>query len=107
MAIARDLNENWRKWNEFARGKSVVAVECDEYAVYNNAVNFSSHRDFITYLFKQRGYYVTQFGHKYTANGEVEKWGLVFERADSEIRTLILVKGIIGVNIRPIMEASL
>lgn len=104
---SRDLNDNWKKWREYTKNKSIVTVEVDEYAIHANVITFKTHRDFITHLFKERGYEVTQFGHKYAPNGSVEKWGLVFERADSDIRTLVLVKGIIGENIRPILGVAL
>lgn len=97
-----DLNSNWRKWNAFSKGKTVVPVEVDEYAVFESVREHKNHRDFVEALFRKKGYEVTRFGHVYAPDGSVSKWGLVFERADSEIRTLIFAKGIIGENIQPI-----
>jgi hypothetical protein len=103
----RDMSDNWKKWREFAKGKTVVEIPINEYIVHDNAVQFKSHRDFIRYCFKSKGYEVTRFGHKYRPDGSVDEWGLVFDRGDSDITTTIFVKGIIGVNISPIVGALL
>jgi hypothetical protein len=97
-----NLSKNWSQWHSFSKGKTVVKVEIDEHSIFENTITFKTHREYVEYLFKKKGYKVTQFGHKYSPRGDIEKWGLVFERADSEVRTLIFANGIVGVNIQPI-----
>ena len=94
-----NLSRNWEQWHKFCQGKQVVRVELDEHTIFASTVTFKNHREYVAHLFKQKGYEIIRFGHEYGAHGTVEKWGLVFDRSDSEFRTMIFANGIVGENI--------
>jgi len=98
------MDLNYQKWKEFAKGKTVIKVILDEYEIVNQSAHFKTHRDYLRHAFSKKGLEVTRWIHDYSASGEVEKWGLVYLRADSDIRTIVEVCGIVGENLQGITE---
>lgn len=95
---------NFQKWREHARNKTVIKIQIDEYDIVNNSKDFRSHRDFISHVLAQKGLEVTRWNNRYGPDGEVLEWGLVYMRADTDIRTIVEVCGIVGENLRGIAE---
>lgn len=95
-----NLSNNWNEWKAYAKGKRVVKLVIDEYTVFANTKDYPSHRDFIADAFRYKGFEVTKWGHSYGASGSVLHWGLVYSRADSDIRSIIEIYGIVGENLR-------
>lgn len=93
---------NFQKWREFSRGKTIVKVILDEYDIVNQSVNFKTHRDYLRHAFAQKGLEVTRWIHEYSSDGEVEKWGLAYMKADTDFRTIVEVCGIVGENLERI-----
>lgn len=98
------MDLNFQKWRDFAKGKTVVKVIIDEYDIVNFSKDFTSHRDFIAHCFAQKGLEVTRWNHKYAENGDILEWGLAYMRADTDIRTIVEVCGIVGENLRGTTE---
>lgn len=91
--------DNWTRWKEFAKGKRVVSIYIDEHDIWDKCKRFDNHRAFIAAAFATRGLSVTRWAHVYNGDGSVREWGLVFGRADSDLRTTVEISGIIGENL--------
>ncbi len=98
--MGNDLSLNWAKWKDFARGKRVVKIVLDEHVIFENTKDYKTHRDFIADIFRGKGLEVTRWNHEYLGDNTVSKWGLVFARADTDVRAIIEIFGIVGENLR-------
>ncbi len=98
--MGNDLSRNFEEWRKFARGKRVVKIVLDEFAIFDNVKDYKSHRDFIADVFRAKGLEVTRWNHEYLNDNTVSKWGLVFARADTDVRAIIEIFGIVGENLR-------
>ena len=76
----------------------------DEYDIVTNTKYYRDHREYIAHEFSKKGLEVTRWNHKYADNGDILEWGLVYVRADSELRTIVEVCGIVGENLRGTTE---
>ena len=81
-----------------------VEVSFNHEDVYRNTANFKTHREYVQWLFKQKGYEV--FKWNWDKDPDTGKWnsfpdGVEFEREDNTEKELrIVVRGTVGKNIR-------
>lgn len=94
------FEDNWKRWKEFAKGKRVISIHVDEHDIWEKCKNFDSHRTFIAAAFRLHGFEVTRWGHEYAGEDRVTKWGLVYGRIDSDLRTVVEISGIVGENLK-------
>jgi hypothetical protein len=78
----------------------IITFNTDD--IFRNNYLFKNHREYVQYLFKQKGYEVTKWNWESDENGKwhPNKDGIQFKRTDSDWELRIEVTGIVGKNLR-------